>query len=364
MLGSVAAYTRPDQVVLVENYASAFARVVWAGDSAIPLPEPVIAQVRDTAEQIAASLDFYRLGYEPSTFSWSIAQATVASHKLKPFETKRIANFFRAEADPSCGCWREIPGHTHPRHVAASGWIIFALAEISEPATSAEISFFTGEQQIGSEGGWWSVFPVESEDSQHASTYATAWAVLALHKQRSTKGLSTGDDLAARLAIDKGAGWLINRREPRARWKDYPKSTSGKTSESISGFVVHVLHQVWPHNLREIDRAWLDNLPTPPPAVGDADHGYRWITGKDGNHLESIVQIRLPWMLIATVDAYPSGGIWQRVRALLWMEQALQQESITAETQERNWWRAELLYALRYVLEASSKSKKRNGAKV
>ena len=73
MLGSVAAYTRPDQVVLVENYASAFARVVWAGDSAIPLPEPVIAQVRDTAEQIAASLDFYRLGYEPSTFSWSIA---------------------------------------------------------------------------------------------------------------------------------------------------------------------------------------------------------------------------------------------------------------------------------------------------
>jgi len=55
-------------------------------------------------------------------------------------------------------------------------------------------------------------------------------------------------------------------------------------------------------------------------------------------------------MLIATADAYGAGNYFKRARALLWMEQALYQETVIhADTQADNWWRAELLLALHYV---------------
>jgi hypothetical protein len=55
-------------------------------------------------------------------------------------------------------------------------------------------------------------------------------------------------------------------------------------------------------------------------------------------------------MLVATADAYGAGNYFERTRALLWMERALDQESVIhADTQVNNWWRAEFLLALRYV---------------
>jgi hypothetical protein len=47
-----------------------------------------------------------------------------------------VGDFIRSERDPTCDCWREIPG-TRPPNIAISGWIVFGLAEIGAPATSA-----------------------------------------------------------------------------------------------------------------------------------------------------------------------------------------------------------------------------------
>jgi hypothetical protein len=60
--------------------------------------------------------------------------------------------------------------------------------------------------------------------------------------------------------VSRGASWLIAKREPKARWKDYPLNPSGKLSESISGLVLHALHAASPDNLRGIDQEWLDCL--------------------------------------------------------------------------------------------------------
>lgn len=57
---------------------------------------------------------------------------------------------------------------------------------------------------------------------------------------------------------------------------------------------------------------------------------------KDGDANDDFVQIRLPWLLIGTADAYRN--------ALAWLEEALDQRSVvTADTTPDNWWRAELL---------------------
>ena len=72
--------------------------------------------------------------------------------------------------------------------------------------------------------------------------------------------------------------------------------------------------------------------------------------GSNKERVDRFQQITLPWMLIATVDAYPSGDVFQKARARNWIDAALTEHSVlTADASTNNWWRAELLYALKYV---------------
>ena len=129
---------------------------------------------------------------------------------------------------------------------------------------------------------------------------------------------------------------------------------NGVVSESISGVVLHALHQTATGRLRQIDSEWLDSLPETLLSASDADHTYIWYKSKEAWTNDDYVQIRLPWLLVGTVDAYENGSVLQRAKALLWIEDALAQPSIaTADTTVENWWRAEILFGLRYVLEAA-----------
>jgi hypothetical protein len=56
--------------------------------------------------------------------------------------------------------------------------------------------------------------------------------------------------------------------------------------------------------------------------------------------------------VIATADAYPNGGPLQRAKALIWLEKALNQDSLVhAESIEANWWRSEILLALHVLVD-------------
>jgi hypothetical protein len=348
MVGLILAVTYREQAAASAETLTNFAKVLWAKDSQIPLSTSLISKVRETATRIAISLegDVNRPG-ETDSPAWPIAQATAASHRLIAIDLERLAKFFRDTAEPSCRCWKEIPDPSHPRNIPVTAWVIFTLAEVNIPATSEEITFLVKEQHSE---GWWSIFPVDTGNPEHASSYATAWAVLALHNQLSKKLISGGDALRASDAASTGASWLITKRGPTARWKDYPQDPTGKISESISGLVLYALHAASPSAVRGIDDDWLENLPSV-PSSSESESDYHWINGKDGRHLDALVQIKLPWMLIATASAYQSGGTLQRARALGWLKSALQQQSVlTADTQPENWWRAELLYGLTYVL--------------
>jgi len=89
------------------------------------------------------------------------------------------------------------------------------------------------------------------------------------------------------------------------------------------------------------------------PAAADGYADYYWIPTRNGGPtLESYMHVDLPWMLIATADAYSQGGRMQRARALTWLEHALDQPSVLQESSRlENWWRAELLISINYVLD-------------
>jgi hypothetical protein len=139
-----------------------------------------------------------------------------------------------------------------------------------------------------------------------------------------------------------------------SRWKGYPLLRNGKASESVSGVVLHALHQTVPKQLHQIDEEWLDNLPAGTISASDVENPYFYFMTKDGYANDDFVQTRLPWLVIGTVDAYDNGSIIQRGRALAWLERALDQVSVlTADTAPDDWVRAELLYSIRYVLARS-----------
>jgi S-adenosylmethionine/arginine decarboxylase-like enzyme len=62
-------------------------------------------------------------------------------------------------------------------------------------------------------------------------------------------------------------------------------------------------------------------------------------------------QITMPWLIVATVDAFTSGDTFERAKALKWLERTLDDDSISASDVHNNWWRAEILYSLNYSIK-------------
>jgi len=346
----------PKEAVSGWRLTTALARVAAASGPALPLSPALRSKARDVAKLIAGSLQSdinepTKAHINPWVMSQDVLATSFASSSR---DSKRIAAFMRANADVPCACWRAEPENAGTAHVIfISGWVLATLGQIGERADPASVDFLLSEQ---SHDGWWSMYPV-APDSLYASSYTTAWALLGLKGQLSLIPAQdkAKDEVSA--AIQKASAWLLSQRESGSRWKDYPLISIGKVSVSISGVVIHALHQTVDDRLRLVDTEWLDALPSNPVLVSDSDHHDLWFQARGARVNDSWVQAQLPWMLVATADAYPHGNLWQRARALQWVEQELSRPELdAADTLADNWWRAELLFSLEYLLATSSRA--------
>ena len=325
--------------------AVAFGKIVTSAPTQIPLDSSLTFKLRETSRRLAeglrADLNHPDNLYPPS--AWTLAQEAAASSGMIKINAEVVRTYFQ-NMEIACNCWQETP-ESHPPHVAVSGWVLFALAELKFPATEAEVRFFLKEQK---RDGWWPVFQATDEEA-FASTFGTAWALIGLQTQLRNRLIPKTMEEEVSSAIENGSTWL-ERHGSKSRWKDYPLNEKGKNSDSLSGLVMHALHLTASDSITQLKKDWLDNLPSIPLA-DDKSQNFVWVTLRVGAPIkDESVHITLPWTLIATADAYAAGNIFERTRALLWMERALDQEAVIhAETQVENWWRAEFLLALRYV---------------
>jgi hypothetical protein len=337
-----------DSLPLFYRTTVAFGKIVTSVPTQIPLDSSLVFKVRETSRRLAEGLrpELNDPASLNPASAWTLAQLTAASSGMIKIRAEVVRTYFR-NVEIACDCWQETPGNSDPPNVAVSGWVLLALAELNFAATEAEVRFFLKEQ---ARDGWWSVFPVTADEA-NASTFGTAWALIGLKTQLRKKLIPQTMEEEVSNAIAKGSNWLIMHQGSGSRWKDYPLREQGEYSDSISGLVMHTLHLTVPDSITQIEKEWLANLPPNAPIAGAKDQNFVWISPRAGAfHKDDFTQIRLPWMLIATADAYGAGNYFERTRALLWMEQALSQESVIhADMQPDNWWRAELLLALHYV---------------
>jgi hypothetical protein len=226
------------------------------------------------------------------------------------------------------------------------------LAEAGAPAESDEIDYVVNSQ---SNDGWWAMFPVGQDQREYASSYATALILLGLQAQLERGLLPQGKRDVVATTISRGARWLLSVRGEGSRWHAYPNAPGSKVSESISGLVIHALHRTLRGQTRDVERIWLTHLPTDLPKIEDTDPVFvEVMTGKERVGVDAYVQIRLPWMLVATADSYSSGNLLDRSSALNWLDKVLAQKGVaTADVGLANWWRAEFLFSLAEVLRGS-----------
>ena len=199
--------------------------------------------------------------------------------------------------------------------------------------------------------GWWAVFQA-TDDQANASTFGTAWALIGLQTQLQNKLIPQTMEEEVSNAIGKGSNWLIRHRESGSRWKDYPFHEKGEKSDSLSGLVMHALHLTAPNSITQLKKDWLNKLElSKVPSSRERSQSFLWVRVRGGAPGQGLLRSNC-----ATVDVDRNSGrvrcrqLLERTRALLWMERALNQESVIhADTQVDNWWRAEFLLALRYV---------------
>lgn len=323
--------------------------ITRSNNDGIPLSRTArqnLAQLITTlrAEQ---SAEFNRrdLGIEKGYVAWTIAQIAVSYGNVPPVDPASVRQFFEKTMDDDCGCWRETP--QRQPHTGATGWTVYAMSTLGIPAPSRAVSFLLSLQ--GPEG-WWGLHPTKPEPGS-ASTYATAWATLALCTQMPLQQKSGSSDDTGRIkaAVDKALAWLMQSEiQDTARWYDYPANGAKMNSASISGLVLHVLAKCGATSqLERQHRKWLDGMPAAIASASTAEVSNVMVTlasgGLDFDRTRNYV---LQWTMIATVDAYASGSLLQKAAARQWLERILTPALVSDEVRKQTWVGAELLLAL------------------
>jgi hypothetical protein len=143
---------------------------------------------------------------------------------------------------------------------------------------------------------------------------------------------------------------MAQRGSPPARWFNYPFNSGRQPLVSISGLVLHTLHVASRVPPAELEKEWLDHLPEVMPADVGENQYFDTPTVSEGLANDYYVQVKLPWVIAATADAYWSGSLFQRARASVFLQRALTQKSVQAADTLMSWWRAELLIGMRHAL--------------
>jgi hypothetical protein len=282
---------------------------------------------------------------------WSTAQAIAAlgekGETNRPAYANNAISQILGNKTGGCFCWAEIPSKDADGIcMFIAGWVMLAFSSLREEISDPDVAFILSAQNVQ---GWWPIF-LDKTDETFASTYATASIVLGLVEISRSELISSPMRQRVKDAVARAVPWLLTTRTDFGRWKSYPNMANSKVSDSISGLVLHALHIARPSDLRELDQKWLSGLPSRPPGASAIEENYVELRGSNTERIDHFIQIKLPWMLIATVDAFPNGGLFQRGRARNWIDIALSENGVlSADANTNNWWRAELLYALKYV---------------
>ena len=293
---------------------------------------------------------------------WTIAQIVTGLNQLRidnsrfTIDNSEALGFFNGSVDSECNCWYEFRNDNSEDYIPITSWILISLKQLGVLPKKEYVEFLLKHQ---SANGWWPIRP-STDDEKNSSTYSTAITILSLYNLYASDYFKGNDALTSRIknSIVRGVTWLVQHNK-NSRWLDHPNdSISADYSISISGLIVHLFHRISerpeliPLNdtLKEIDRAWLESLPRPLPDGSDTETSEHTTKTDGGLKKHDVSYVVLPWIIIATKDAYTNGTIKQKIEASTWIDDLLIDLPKKAkEARKANFMQALLLISLRYI---------------
>lgn len=293
--------------------------------------------------------------------AWDTAQVAVALNGLNlpgraSIEAPKILAYLQSTRSADCSCWKERQGEDPGRaHVGATAWVLYAKAQLGISAEEAEIRFLLDQQHARANS--WSMFPCVEPDS--GSTYATAWAVLALGEQTRRKLLPEHLSRQVGAAVRSGLSWLEAQEKPNGLWASYPRLNHPEDiSYSNSGFATFVLNQLELYPSAERRRSWMRHVPAALPKTFAAESYNSWVCQDNNSQREAVRYLLVPWILVASAEAYGDGSLLQRARVVRLVEDLVAREDdLISEVGQEYFLAAEVVIALRHIRESLLQSR-------
>ncbi len=258
------------------------------------------------------------------TFSGFIVSLASIGHPLEADRIDAVLN----KTQTAEGCWKE---EKTDCKLIISGWIMLAKKDLGKPLSDKQLEFILKNQ---SPEGWFPGYPYPG-DSQNALTYPTSIILWGLTEQLRHNLISPNYREKAQNAVNKGVGWILKTRQKKTGnflWNDCPNQPeiTQTPSAGLDGTIILMLHTAADANLqipnlteelRAIDSEWLDNLSVMPdiPLEYKVD-GRCTNNTADGGIMDRTIRFSIPWSIIATVEAFPNGSLWQKATAAKWLE--------------------------------------------
>ena len=271
---------------------------------------------------------------------WGLSNLLVSlfdsDFNLEEIKIEKINTIFDKKVISS-GCWQE----KENCQLAISGWVFRAKSRLGKSPSNEQLNFILKYQ---SPKGFWSTYPSEaSEIFTNAHTYHTALVILGLAELLKKNLINQDYKEKVVSAINRAVLWLLkirNEENGKIQWSDCPHQAKEFQTQSngLDGVIIHTLHFVSKLNgiqpienlnseLRKIDKIWLENFnywEIPPLTVEKeckcihARHRVEtdnlFVTNEDDTKQTSI-----PWAIIASVDTYPNGTLWQKAVIQRWL---------------------------------------------
>ncbi|WP_460762703.1 nSTAND1 domain-containing NTPase [Niabella terrae] len=292
--------------------------------------------------------------------TWEAAQLMMALYRDSAFDgNHRLRGQYlglaqRTLKTKSCS-WNEI---RHFDDIRASSWIISAngMLGLNHAFSCNPVNFLLDHQDSS---GAWPMYVLPATVKNYNATYATCHVLRALNNALPSIPDSL-QKVRTRLAIEGGVQWLLTSISDfkKARWGDYDQKQgryeSLPVSMSISGLAIHTLN-ILGSSTDTLNQHWLKSL-----LLSDAAMDINLRERSDKSFLDDNLDVILkdetrhlilPWMLIATVDAYSSGTFSERLRANKWINRVIENLDPGLLPQTDRFARAEVLISLRYLMK-------------
>jgi hypothetical protein len=301
--------------------------------------------------RVADSLD-YELKAKNKKAGWPIAEYNLALGRYNASKQSVALDLLDNARMHNQPCWPEnLVDYTC--HVGATAWALYSLAASGVPASSASVGVLLDLQK---KDGWWPMYFNLSDDRSNASTYATAWALLAISAQEQFADPATQRRIET--ARKTATGWLVATRiANHYRWKDYPFNDGGVVGESISALSIIALDQAGRGtDLAPLNRGWLRELPVFPKAVGTMERSNISLAA-DRDYWDKTGYTVVPWVSLSILPSFRDGDQLGRAKARIYLDNVISGLSTYDINSGPYYLAADLLYSTGLILkEVKSKN--------